>query len=380
MKNCYGGLGLNWSDSKKVTELRAYLALLEIPGLGPQTLSRLVDKFGDANNALAQPAEALRGVEYIANDVVHAITTGVDFTSADKICARIHELDWRVTLDSFADYPSQLRHIPGRPPILYYRGEIRDSDITSIGVVGTRGASEDGRAFAHKLASDLAQRGVTVTSGLARGIDTSAHHGALVAGGRTIAVLGSSLDYYFPKPVKTLMDQIAENGAVVSELPPDAPPYPENFPKRNRIISGLSQGVVVIEAPEKSGALISANYALEQGRELFAVPGFPTRRVSAGCNQLLKDGAHCLTSVDDIFAVLPRLARETQSYRTRERIDLTPTEENIVRDLTSGPRQIDELARQLGLGVPDLLPTLLAMELKGVVREMSGKRFTLGEG
>jgi len=370
---------MNWNDTAKKADLIARLALLDTPGLGAITLIRLVSAFGSAEEALGKSESEYRQRADIGPEVAARLAAGVDLSAASKSVERMRELGWKVLLDSDGDYPPALRMISSRPTQIYYFGEIRENDSAAIAIVGTRDATEEGRAFAHRLGADLSTQGVTVVSGMARGIDTAAHRGALSAGGRTFAVLGSSLDYNFPPDIRKTLDDIIENGAVISELPPDAPPFPENFPKRNRIIAGLSQGVIVVEAPERSGALLTARDALDQNRELFAVPGFPTRRMSSGCNELLKTGATPLTSASDVFSALPRLKRETKAHQTTRLEALTPFEERIVRHFTDGPKQIDTLARDMETGVTELLPTLLALELKGIVREMSGKRFALSE-
>jgi DNA processing protein len=212
---------------------------------------------------------------------------------------------------------------------------------------------------------------------MARGIDTAAHRGALNAGGRTIAVFGCSLDIIYPPEGREIGRRIAQSGCLFSEFLPGTKPYGPNFPRRNRIISGLSQGVVIIEAAERSGALSTASHALAQNREIFAVPGSPRHERSAGTNKLIKEGARLLTSIEDIFSELPRLKGKVKAGLADQTIDLNETEKAVINHFADGPIHIDKLSRKLDSPVPELLQVLLALELKGVVKELSGKRYVL---
>jgi len=223
----------------------------------------------------------------------------------------------------------------------------------------------------------LAENNVTVISGMARGIDTAAHRGALKSGGRTIAVFGSSLDIIYPPEGREIAEKITQSGCIFSEFLPGTVPYGPNFPKRNRIISGLSQGVVVIEAAEKSGAISTALHAISQNREVFAVPGPPRRESSKGTNMLIKQGAKLLTTIDDIFAELPRLRGNVKARQVENFDNLTDMEKSIIRLFAEGPVHIDKISRKLEKPIPDLLQILLALELKGIIKELSGKRFIL---
>ncbi len=370
---------MNWNDSKHIDELTGYLALMAVSGVGPAALAKLVKAFGSANAACEQSLTAYVEVSGISRSLASTIVEQLDTERARQSVEKIQKYNWGVMLDTDSDYPGSLLEISSRPPILFYLGSYTEDDIASIAIVGSRLASEEGRAFAHKTASDLAKDKITVVSGLAHGIDRAAHRGALSAKGRTIAVLGSGLDYNFSPSDREQVQAIADSGAVFSEFTPGTPTLPENFPRRNRIISGLSQGVVVVEAAQKSGALLTANNALEQNRELFAVPGFPNRRQSQGANQLIKQGATLFTGVEDIYHQLPRLRRQVSARQVRRFENLTPIEERIIEKVTAGPQQIDTLSVELGLSVSETLPTLLALELRGVVREISGKRFSLCE-
>ncbi len=370
---------MNWNDSKQIDELTGYLALMAVSGVGPVALAKLTKAFGSADSACGQSLSAYIEVAGISRSVASTIVAQLDVDRARAEVEKIQKFNWGVMLDTSVDYPGSLLEIRARPPILFYLGSYTEADITAIAIVGSRLASEAGRGLAHKIASDLGRDGITVVSGLAHGIDRAAHRGALSGKGRTIAVLGSGLDYKFSPSDRKQVEAIADSGAVFSEFTLGTPTLPENFPRRNRIISGLSQGVVVVEAAKKSGALLTARNALDQNRELFAVPGFPGSRQSQGTNGLIKQGATLFTEVEDIYQQLPRLRRGVSARQVRSFENLTPVEEKIVEKVTAGPQQIDSLSVELGLSVSETLPTLLALELRGVVREISGKRFSLCE-
>ncbi|MDF1545847.1 MAG: DNA-processing protein DprA, partial [bacterium] len=321
----------------------------------------------------------LETVAGISRKVASDIKSEYDPDKAQESAARVMQLGWTVSFLGEPGYPDLLSKISSAPPLLFSVGTPLEKNESSIAIVGTRKASEQGRSFTFKLAAELARAGITVISGMADGIDSAAHKGALEAGGRTIAVWGSSLDIVYPPTNKGLAEKIKENGAVYSEYLPGTAPDRASFPERNRIISGLSSGVVVIEAGQKSGALLTAGHALDQSRELFAVPGHPESRGSLGTNSLIKKGARLLTSVEDIFEELPRLKREIIARKFVELPDMTDTERKIVDLFVDGPIQLDKISRSVQLPVSETLEFMLALELKGVVRELSGKRFVLTE-
>ncbi len=281
------------------------------------------------------------------------------------------------------DYPESLKNIYSPPILLYVRGRIRPEDADAIAIVGSRRTSYYGISTCERLAEQLASRGIAVISGLARGIDTTAHKGALKSG-RTIAVLGSGLNYIYPPENRRLAEEISKKGAVISEFPMATPPNSRNFPRRNRIISGLSLGVVVVEASEKSGSLITANFALEENRELFAVPGEISSRISAGTNNLIKQGAKLVENADDImvevenslkFANVER--RVGDSFGTTADRRLTDEEKGIKRFLSYKPIYIDELAKKSDVNVSKMSSLLLSLELKNIIKELPGKNFIL---
>jgi DNA processing protein len=269
-------------------------------------------------------------------------------------------------------YPAALRAIPDPPSPLYVRGALRAEDATAVAIVGSRRASAYGLAVAEWLGRELASCGVTVVSGLARGIDAAAHRGALAAGGRTIAVLGCGVDVVYPPEHRGLLAQIIEAGAVVSEFPPGTPPLRHQFPRRNRLISGLTLGVVVVEGREDSGALITADWALAQGREVFAVPGGIFAETSVLPHRLLQQGARLVTGVEDI---LEELRLPVPPSRAAAPALLDEREAAVFAQLTFDPLHIDVLTRRCGLPVAEVGRALVGLELRGLVRALPGQRY-----
>lgn len=355
------------------------IALLNIPGIGSGRFSKLVAALGSPRAVLEANISRLELVPGISRSLASAIKEHRDGEKARQTAARIIQLGWSVLFPDQPDYPARLAQIADPPPVLFRVGEAVTSDRGMIGIVGTRHASEGGRRFAYRLAGDLARQGVTVVSGMAEGIDSAAHKGALDAGGTTVAVWGTPLNQVYPSTNRELAEQIEGKGAIYSEYFPDTEPNPAHFPERNRIISGLSEGIVVVEAGKKSGALITARCALDQERELFAVPGAPASGRSFGTNELIKSGARLLTGIEDIFEELPRLKGEVSAHRFRQMPDLTEMELRLVDLLSAGPLQIDNLSRKAELPVSEAMEFLLALELKGVVQELAGKRFVLAD-
>jgi DNA processing protein len=306
----------------------------------------------------------------------------------------------RIIVPTDSEYPPALKAIPDPPPYLFVRGHLTAEDELAVAIVGTRQVTDYGRGLAHKFAADFARRGVTVVSGLARGIDTAAHRGALDGGGRTIAVTACGLDIVYPSDNRDLMIEIENHGAVVSEWPPTTNPESWHFPARNRIISGLSAGVVVVEAGEKSGALITANYALEHGREVFAIPGSVYRAQSKGPHSLIKQGGALVESVDDVILALNSrslpfepvaelAAVEPPPAQSRPKVSqaslpnlppaaptaLSPAESRVWFALDVEPRHLDDLAAESGLNPAEANAALVMMELKGAARRLPGNLF-----
>jgi DNA processing protein len=273
------------------------------------------------------------------------------------------------------DYPLNLKGLEDAPPVLYCRGELLFEDSNSVAIVGTRRATEYGRTVARTLAKQLSGLGITVISGMASGIDTQAHIGALSAGGRTLAVMGTGIDLIYPSSNRNLARKIVENGALITELPPNSPALPYHFPSRNRIISGLSKAVVAIEAPFKSGVFSTVRWALQYGRDVYALPGDINRTNSEGTNKLLKEGAIPFTSFKDILENTALAVKETNVKNEKKVRDLSENEEKIYKVLEMEPKGIDLLAKEAGLKPEVVMPMMALLELKGFVREIPGKRF-----
>ncbi|MEW5796908.1 MAG: DNA-processing protein DprA [Candidatus Zixiibacteriota bacterium] len=353
------------------------ITLLSIPGVGRGRFARLVGRFGSATQALGAPYNELVQVPGLSDITATAIREKQDGETARQMAARIAQHGWSVLFPDSPEYPSLLAHIDDRPPLLFRLGEECTPSDKHVGIVGTRHATEWGRRFTHQLAAELAGLGITVVSGMAEGIDSAAHRGALDSGGKTVAIWGTPLDLVYPPSNRELAERIKNHGAIYSEYWPGMVANPSNFPERNRIISGMSEGVIVVEAGVKSGALITAQFALEQGRELFAVPGRPGSDKSTGTNALIKQGARLLLSARDVLEEIPRLAGDLNAKKVKQKPDLTDIELKMVDHLAAGPVQIDQLCRLAGMPVSEVMEYLLALELKGVVQELPGKRFVL---
>lgn len=344
-----------------------------IKGIGAVRFKQILDFFGSAETAWSAPTSGFisaglpqRVVENISN-----IRKQVDL---ERVMERINNGGIRVMTWLDADYPRRLKEIDQSPPVLYIKGSINVEDDWAVAVVGTRRVTPYGRQVAGEIASYLAQNGITVISGLARGVDAISHQSALRAGGRTIAVLGSGVDVIYPPEHRKLAVEIAEQGALVSDYPVGTSPDGVNFPPRNRIISGLSLATVVVEAGEKSGALITAEFAVEQGREVFAVPGSILAPQSEGTNQLIEQGARPLLKMSEILDSL-KLEHIPEKQQTRKLNPINPAEQNLLQHLSSEPLHIDQLCLLTGLAISDVLATLTMMELKGFVTQVGGMNY-----
>jgi len=334
-----------------------------------------LDYFGDLETAWHAQDAALKqaGLDRRALDNLNQLRAQLDLDAEMAKLARHH-----VTALTWEDdaYPSLLKEIYAPPPVIYVQGELTPDDEWAVGLVGTRRATSYGKQVARMLGGDLARSGVTVVSGLARGIDGIAHQAALDAGGRTIAVTACGLDQVYPPEHRKLAQAIVESGALVSDYPLGTRPEARNFPPRNRIISGLSLGVVVIEAGHRSGALITSEFALEQGREVFAVPGNIVSRSSVGCNRLIRDGARMVLSAQDILEELNLTMIEHQA-EARTYLPADPTEARLLNLVSDNPVHVDEICRQSNLPIHKVSSTLAMMELKGMVRQVGGMQYTL---
>ena len=361
----------------------AWLALSRIPGIGRVLYRRLIERFGSPAGVFQARHRELLGVEGLGEQTVRNI---LNFKGEDAVKREIEALDrLKIHLLTLRDphYPPLLAEIHDPPPFLYYQGRASEQDRRVMAVVGSRNGSPYGIKVTERLAYGLAQQGLAIASGLARGIDTAAHEGALQAKGRTVAVLGSGLDVIYPPENKKLAERIMESGMICSEFPPGTLPERQNFPVRNRIISGMSLGVVIVEAGMRSGSLITARLALEQGREVFAVPGSIESFKSSGTHHLIKQGAKLVEHAQDILDEIPgtssgRSATPTDPEFFTPLPPFTPEQERIWKALSDGPVQVDPLARQTGLGMGILLSQLLEMEIKGWIRQLPGKFFEKG--
>lgn len=364
--------------------LEAWLRLRAIKGVGDQTVLALIREWQSPDALLRAPTDELiqRGC---SERLAEAIRRGPDAEACrriDRELDAIHRKHVEVLTILDASYPVRLRSIPDPPPLLYVAGMLTERDELAVAIVGARRATAAGRIMTEELAKDLAGAGVTVVSGLARGVDAAAHRGALAAGGRTIAVLGCGIDRTYPPEHERLRQEIEERGAILSELSLGAPPHSAHFPRRNRIISGLSVGVVVTEAAVNSGSLLTARLAAEQGREVFAVPGFVKMETSRGTNALLKDGAGLIEKAQDVIdAIVPQLeaslrARLSPQSSEERRGDRFGNQEQLVYDaLSYDPLTVDSLVEQTGLAVPSVMASLLSLELRQRVRQLPGQRY-----
>ncbi|MEO0294122.1 MAG: DNA-processing protein DprA [candidate division WOR-3 bacterium] len=270
------------------------------------------------------------------------------------------------------EYPEPLKEIEDAPPILYCKGNLFSDDSNAIAIIGTRKATDYGRTVARNLAKELSERGITIISGLASGIDTQAHLGALLSGGRTIAVMGTGIDFVYPPSNRNLAKKIVENGALLTELPPNSPALPYHFPSRNRIISALSKAVIVVEASLQSGVFSTVRWALEYGKDVYAVPGDINRKSSMGTNELLKNGAFPLTSYEDLLNNTKLSVKEKEEKRIPA---LDEKEQKLFEVLNTMPKSIDLLVKEVGYTPQVVIATLASLEIKGLVRELPGKRF-----
>jgi DNA processing protein len=273
------------------------------------------------------------------------------------------------------DYPERLLELEDAPPVLYCRGKVFPEDSNAVSIIGTRRATEYGRNAARTLAKKLSGLGITIVSGMAMGIDTQAHIGALEGGGRTLAVMGTGIDLIYPASNRNLAPKIVEHGALLTELPPLSRALPYHFPARNRIISGLSKAVVAVEAAEKSGVFSTVRWALEYGKDVYALPGDINRKVARGTNKLIKNGAIPLTSYKDLLENTDIKTKERKEETTRNIPDLSEQEKIVYKALETNPKNTDVLANETGLKPQVIMTAMALLELKGLSREVSGKRF-----
>ena len=366
----------NSADVRPDGELIDVMRLTMVSGVGPRIRQTLLRRFGSPKAALTAAPGELRNVQGVGPKLCQNILAAdqIDVEAEIALCRR---RGIEILSESDPRYPRMLREIPDPPGVLFVRGELKPQDALAVGIVGTRHGTPYGLRQAERLAGSLARAGLTVVSGLARGVDAAAHRGALAAGGRTIAVLASGVLNIYPPEHDSLADEVAAAGAVLSEQPSQSPPLAGTFPQRNRLISGLSLGVIVVEAADRSGALITARHAMEQGREVFAVPGNVDGRASRGCHRLIRDGAKLIESADDVLQELGPLVEAAPRDDGRvihhpAELMLNEIEQQVLAALGGEAITIDQLVVASGLPVPSVLATLSALEMRHLVRRLSG--------
>lgn len=360
-----------------MSELRYWVGLSLVPEIGPVLARRLVAEFGSPSQVFRSDSTELRRVEGLGQEKAGQITAFNRWDIVDRHLRESEKKNIRVAAFVDPSYPEVLREVESAPVVLYMKGEYKTEDRFAVAVVGSRKHTGYGESVARKFSAELARSGLTIVSGMARGIDTLAHISALSAGGRTLAVLGSGTDVPYPPENRKLAGMVAESGAIISEFPPGTAPLRENFPRRNRLISGLSLGVLVVEATASSGSLITANYALEQNREVFAVPGSIISENSGGTNRLIRQGAKPVLETNDILEELAPVLKGFIRAEQRQAARLSDGEDRLCACMTREPKHIDLLSREAQLPVHVMLDMLLSLELKGLVRQSGGKRFYL---
>jgi len=361
-------------------EHRAYLELALTTGIGPQTLQRLLETFGSPADVLSANSEQLINIDGIGPRLA-ALIRQRDKKHIDDVLKNCERYNIRWVLPLQNEFPELLRTIPDPPSVLFYKGELSPRDQLSVAIIGTRHATQYGKDQAGRIGYSLAKAGFTLVSGLARGIDAIAHETALRCKARTIAVLANGLDTVYPPENKSLAERIVqEGGLLLSEQPPCMPPKRGMFPQRNRLISGLALGVLVIEAARRSGTLITARHAAEQGRDVFALPGPVQSLVSQGCHQLIRDGAILTQDADDIIESLGPMVQDAKiapdrTIRRPAELQLNDQEQTVLNSIEFDATDIDRIIHRSGLPVARVLSTLSVLESKHLVRRSSGRCF-----
>lgn len=363
------------NERRMNAELPYYLAFARVKGIGAVRIRKLKAHFGSLQLAWSASEFDLAAAGLDAK-VIGALAQARRSIVPEQEVERLASVGAAAITWEDAGYPKLLREVADPPPVLFVKGALTEADAWAVSIVGTRHATVYGREVTEMLAGELARNNITIVSGLARGIDAIAHQAALKAGGRTVAVLGCGVDVVYPPEHRRLAQQIVENGALVSDYPIGTPPDALNFPPRNRIISGLSLGVVVVEADDRSGALITAEFAAEQGRDVFAVPGNIFNRTSRGTNRLIQQGAHIVLDVQSILEEL-NLNMVADRVEVEAAVPENDIEREILARLSHEPTQVDELVRALAMPAADVTATLALMELKGLVRQATGTSYVL---
>ncbi len=386
-------------------DTKSLIHLNLIPGIGNHTIRRLLAAFGSAEKSIAATSAELAQIDGLTPDVRQQLIDGRSRAPLAQELELIEQHQCHIVTISDDTYPPLLKQIDDPPALLYIIGEFPLQDAPSIAIVGSRSPTEYGKTTSQQLSYQLAEHGITVVSGFARGIDTCVHRGALEAGGRTIAVFGCGLSIIYPETNRVLAAEIIESGALISEFPMTVPPRGKNFPRRNRVISGLTLGTLVVEASERSGSLITARHAAEQGREVFAVPGQIFSGVSRGTHSLINQGATLINSVDDLLDALPqdytqilggeslgppsakqpnkivrpqsieKRSTPTPQPKAKVELNLTSEEQTVLSAMGADSVHIDEITRVTQLPIGKVSSLLVMLELKGVVQQLPGKQF-----
>ncbi len=366
-------------------DLKDLIILSRIQGIGPNRLRLLVSHFGNPASALNASAREVAFVEGFSQKMAVAVSSfrkSSKYIEAEKYAenqlAKTNKTGTRIITFWEKEYPDLLKKIYDPPPYFFLKGKLLNEDKFSIAIVGTRNPSSYGTTITEKFTQELTRLGITIVSGLARGIDTVAHNAAIKYRGRTIAVIGSGIDVIYPPENKNLSNKISEYGGIISEFDMGTQPDAGNFPRRNRIISGISLGTLIIETGVEGGAMITASTALDQNRDVFAIPGNITEKRSIGCNVLIRDGrAKLVTSIDDVLIELaPKLKPILKGgHETKVDINLSLFEKKIYDILDDNPIHIDILAEKIKMSTADALVSLLNLEFKGLVKQIPGKMF-----
>ena len=362
-------------------DTRSTLKLSMLPGLGPRTLTALLDRFQTPNAVLEASDSQLASIRGVGQKLIRTIRTATDYVDVDSIVGWCMDNDVSIVRRGCDGFPQALESLEDTPPILFVDGEVQPVDELAVAIVGTRHGTNYGLKQATQFGYSLAKAGVTVVSGMARGIDSAAHEGALDGGGRTIAVLGSGLAEIYPPEHRGLSKAIASDGAVISEYPPYAKPRGGMFPQRNRLVAGLALATLVIEAPDRSGALITARLAGEINRDVLALPGPITSRNSRGCNQLIRDGATLVQTLDDILEALGPMARPVKSdsghtVRNGTELKLSAREQTILDAIDESGSTIDSVIHATGIPAHQVMSTLSILEMRRLIRRLSGQHLT----
>jgi DNA processing protein len=358
----------------ELAEQRSWLRLSKLE-LVPRKAADLLERFRSPEAVFAAGEAELREVEGLTDRAIERVL-GPEPADLDDDLAVLREMGVRLLTLRDEDYPANLRQVYDPPVVLYVRGELHEADRFSIAIVGSRRASIYGKTMAERIAKDLANRGLTIVSGGARGVDASAHKGALSTGGRTIAVLGCGIDVCYPTEHKELFNRVAESGALISEFPPGTVPEGWRFPTRNRIISGLALGALVVQAPSDSGALITARFAAEQGRDVFVLPGNVDDIRNEGSHELIRDGAVLIASAEHILGALGIGADDQQKRQLAFAFDsLTADERRLVEILSLQPKHVDQVIQESEMPAPQVTGTLTLLEMKGIIKRVPGNAY-----